>query len=80
MNGNNLSMFYEKIVVLLQWDFLAYVFQEIPLNDVETIIEIFVQVSRTGLLMKYFFFSNSNASFMKGITMYLKLGKKLLKL
>lgn len=32
--------FYEKIVVLLQWYFLAYIFQEIILSDAETITEI----------------------------------------
>lgn len=67
--------FYEKTEVLLQWYFLACIFQEITLSDAKTITEIFVQVSRSGPLVKCFFYSNSNTLFMKGSTMYLKLGK-----
>lgn len=72
--------FYEKIVVLLQWYFLACIFQEIILSDAETIIETLVQVSRTGLLVKYFFTVTLNNFLMESITVYFKLGEKLLKL
>lgn len=61
--------FYEKTVVLLPWDFLAHIFQKITSSDAETIIEIFVQVSRTSLLVKYYF---TVTLFMKGSTMYFK--------